>query len=86
MGAVPRTGPIASTAVFDLSIDVPETAMEVRKQRMEKERIQLEKNIANSRRQLGDETFLGKAPAKIVDSIRAKLVEYETQLAKLDSM
>ena len=86
VGAVPRTGPIASTAVFDLSIDVPETAMEVRKQRMEKERIQLEKNIANSRRQLGDETFLGKAPAKIVDSIRAKLVEYETQLAKLDSM
>jgi valyl-tRNA synthetase len=85
VGDVPRTGPVASTAAFDLSIDVPETAMEARKQRIEKERIQLAKNIANSRRQLGDETFLGKAPAKIVDSIRAKLAEYEAQLAKLDA-
>ena len=38
---------------------------------------QLEKNIANSKRQLADEAFLAKAPAKVVDSIRAKLADYE---------
>jgi valyl-tRNA synthetase len=41
------------------------------------------KNIANSDRQLSDEVFLGKAPAKVVDSIRAKKTEYETQLQKV---
>jgi len=38
---------------------------------------------ANSKRQLADEVFLSKAPAKVVDSIRAKLADYEAQLAKM---
>ena len=37
-------------------------------------------------RQLSDEVFLGKAPAKVVDSIRVKLAEYEAQLAKLTAL
>ena len=49
----------------------------------QKEREQLEKNIANSERQLADEVFLGKAPPKVVDSIRAKLADYKAQLDKL---
>jgi valyl-tRNA synthetase len=32
---------------------------------------------------LSDEKFLSKAPAKIIDGMKAKLVEYEAQLAKL---
>ena len=82
-GEVPKAGPVRSTPAFDLSIDVPAGAMEAQKKRIAKEIEQLEKNILNSKRQLSDDVFLGKAPAKVVDSIRAKLAEYEAQLAKL---
>jgi valyl-tRNA synthetase len=51
--------------------------------RTEKEIEQLEKNIANSRRQLADEKFLSRAPAHIIDGIRAKLAEYESRLESL---
>ena len=57
--------------------------MEAQRKRLEKERDQLIKNIANSDRQLSDEVFLGKAPAKVVDSIRAKRAEYAAQLQKV---
>jgi valyl-tRNA synthetase len=82
-GEVPKSGAVRSTPDFDLSIDVPTGQLEAQRKRLEKEKDQLEKNIANSRRQLSDEVFLSKAPDKIKDSIRAKLVEYETQLAKI---
>jgi len=85
-GAVPKTGAVRSTASFDLSIDVPTGQIEAQRKRVARERDQLEKNIVNSKRQLGDEVFLSKAPAKIVDSIRAKLAEYETQLSKLNEL
>lgn len=45
----------------------------------------LEKVIANSKRQLTDDKFLAKAPAKIIDGMKVKLEEYEAQLAKLRS-
>jgi valyl-tRNA synthetase len=80
---VPKSGAVRSTADFDLSIDVPSGQIEAQRKRLEKERDQLEKNIANSRRQLADEVFLSKAPEKIKESIKAKLAEYETQLAKI---
>ena len=47
-----------------------------------KEIEQLEKVIENTERQLGDEKFLGKAPAKIVDGMKVKLGEYKVQLEK----
>jgi valyl-tRNA synthetase len=56
---------------------------EDQKVRIAKEVEQLEKVIANSKRQLGDEKFMGRAPAHIVDGLRAKLAEYEGQLEKL---
>jgi valyl-tRNA synthetase len=86
VGDVPKTGAVRSSATFDLSIDVPHSQLEAQKRRLEKERDQLMKNIANSQRQLGDEVFLSKAPAKVVESIRAKLGEYETQLAKINAL
>jgi len=77
----PKAAVMRSTVDFDMVLDIPKVAEDpVRKQ---KEREQLEKNIANSRRQLGDEVFLSKAPTKVVDSIRAKLADYEAQLAKM---
>ncbi|MDP9054555.1 MAG: valine--tRNA ligase [Acidobacteriota bacterium] len=84
VGEVPKTGAVRSTPDFDLSIDVPQGQMQAQKKRLEKEREQLMKNIANSTRQLSDEVFLSKAPAKVVDSIRAKLAEYEAQLKKVE--
>jgi valyl-tRNA synthetase len=72
-----------STAQFDLVLHVPKTQEEAQRKRLEKERDQLVKNIANSERQLGDETFLGRAPAQVVESIRKKLEEYKAQLAKV---
>jgi valyl-tRNA synthetase len=82
-GETPKAGAVRSTPEFDISIDVPHGQLEARRKRLEKERDQLEKNIANSRRQLSDDTFLSKAPPKVIDTIRTKLGEYETQLGKV---
>ncbi len=84
VGEVPKTGAVRTTPEFDLVIDVPHGQMEAQNRRLEKDRDQLMKNIANSTRQLLDEVFLSKAPAKVVDSIRAKLAEYEAQLKKIE--
>jgi valyl-tRNA synthetase len=81
--AAPKAPAMRSTAEFDLVLEIPKSQEETQVKRAAKEREQLEKNIANSRRQLADEVFLSKAPQKVVDSIRAKLADYETQLAKL---
>ena len=66
-------------------LNVPQVQVEAQRKRLEKDREQLEKNIANSRRQLADETFLSRAPAHVVETIRAKLAEYEAQLAKVQA-
>jgi valyl-tRNA synthetase len=84
VGEVPKTGAVRSGADFDVMLDVPLGQREAQTKRLEKERDQLEKNIANLRRQLSDEVFLSKAPPKVVDSLRAKLAEYEAQLRKVE--
>ncbi len=71
-----------STTEFDLVLKVPAAQTEVQRKRLQKEIEQLEKVISNSRRQLSDEKFLGRAPAAVVDSLRQKLTEYEGQLEK----
>jgi valyl-tRNA synthetase len=68
-------------AAFALTpLDTVNGALPVSTVRSEKEIEQLEKNIASSQRQLGDEKFLSRAPAHIVENIRAKLAEYESRL------
>jgi valyl-tRNA synthetase len=79
----PRMATMRSTPEFDLVLHVPAAQQDAQRKRLEKEKEQLEKNIANARRQLGDETFLGRAPGHVVDSIRAKLADYETHLTKV---
>ncbi len=81
--AVPAGATVRTTSQFDLVLDVPKTQADAQRKRLEKEREQLEKNIANSHRQLSDETFLNRAPAQVVNSLRAKLADYEAQLAKI---
>ena len=79
----PSSAHVISRPTFDLELKVPQANVAEQRKRLEKEREQLEKNIANSTRQLGDETFLSRAPAHVVESIKTKLVDYETQLAKV---
>jgi valyl-tRNA synthetase len=46
----------------------------------------LRKAISDKKRQLGNEEFVKKAPAKVVESLEAKLNEYEAQLRKNESI
>ncbi|HBY63581.1 MAG TPA: valine--tRNA ligase, partial [Solibacterales bacterium] len=73
---------VRSTADFDLLLRLPAAQAEAAVKRLEKEIASLEKVIASSQRQLNDQTFVSRAPAKVVNEIRAKLAGYETQLAK----
>jgi valyl-tRNA synthetase len=69
---------------FDLKLDLPQAAgpTDEQRERLKKENEQLEKVIASSHRQLSNDAFVTKAPAKVIDTLRAKLAEYEAQLAK----
>ena len=75
-------GATKSGLQFDLLLQVPAGQADAQRKRLEKEIEQLEKVIGNTERQLGDEKFLGKAPAHIVDGMKAKLADYRTQLEK----
>jgi valyl-tRNA synthetase len=81
--AAPKSPAMRSTAQFDLVLQVPEAQQEAQRKRVEKEKDQLGKSIANLRRQLEDDAFLAKAPAKVVESMRQKLADYDAQLLKL---
>jgi valyl-tRNA synthetase len=75
---------VRSTAQFDLAVEVPRGQDDAQRKRLEKEREQLCKNIESGRRQLADETFLSRAPAPVVETLRRKLADYEAQLNKID--
>ncbi|MBM3734819.1 MAG: valine--tRNA ligase [Acidobacteria bacterium] len=82
-GQAPKLGgAMRATPDFDLGLEVPAAQLEVLRKRLEKEIEQLDKTIANSQRQLGDEKFLSRAPDHVVAGIREKLAEYESQVAK----
>ena len=76
---------VRSTPEFDLVLRVPVAQADSQRKRLEKDIEQLQKVIANSRRQLNDPTFMGKAPAQVIDGIRARLAGYEAQLTKNQS-
>ena len=72
-----------STANMDLALNVPQSQMAAQRKRLEKEKEQIEKNVANSKRQLSDEKFLSRAPDSVIESLRQKLSDYEAQLRKI---
>ncbi len=67
-----------STARFDVHV-VYEKKIDVaaERARLTKELEQVEKEMANGQRQLGNEQFLAKAPAKVVEGMRKRLTELE---------
>ncbi|MEZ5403305.1 MAG: valine--tRNA ligase [Bryobacteraceae bacterium] len=82
-GRAPKiAGAMRATPDFELQLSVNETQMAALQQRLVKEIAQLEKTIASSERQLGDEKFLARAPDHIVAGMREKLGEYQSQIEK----
>jgi valyl-tRNA synthetase len=67
-----------STARFDVHV-IYEKKIDVaaERARLTKELEQVAKEMANGQRQLGNEQFLAKAPAKVVDGMRKRLTELE---------
>ncbi|MGA9354845.1 MAG: valine--tRNA ligase [Terriglobales bacterium] len=65
-----------STARFDVLV-IYEKKIDVaaERERLKKELEKIEKEIANGQRQLGNEQFLAKAPAKVVEGLRTRADE-----------
>ena len=78
-----RAAAHTATAAFDLVLEVPASEAQARRQKLQKEKTQLEKARDSSQRQLENEEFLSKAPAAVINSIRQKVVQYDAQIAKL---
>jgi valyl-tRNA synthetase len=77
-GAVLRSTPAFDvTVVYEKQIDVV-----AERERLTKELARLEKEQTNAQRQLGNEAFLGKAPAPVVDGLRRRAAELALLLPK----
>jgi len=63
--------------VYERTIDVP-----AERARLLKAIAQFEKMIASAERQLGNEAFLGKAPAQVVEGLKKQLAENQALLEK----
>jgi len=80
----PTGAAIRSTAAFDLRIasdSAIDKAAEVA--RLHKEIDRLAKDIESKQKRLADENFTSKAPAQVVDTLRATLVERQMEHKKL---
>jgi valyl-tRNA synthetase len=87
----PSGGMIYSTSQFDLQIPFGEgVEKSVEIARLKKESERLAKDIESKKTRLADETFLSKAPAKIVEDLKATLtgreIEYQKLLARLKQL
>jgi valyl-tRNA synthetase len=75
---------VRSTARFDLRIAYDEAVdKQVEIARLKKENERLAKDIESKKGRLADETFLSKAPAKIVEDLKATLAGREIEYQKL---
>jgi valyl-tRNA synthetase len=85
--AVPGGGLRRSSPEFDLRIEAQAGAgngagSAESRARLEKRNRELRGLIDSHTRQLADEQFLSKAPPKLIESMKAKLADYEAQLRK----
>jgi valyl-tRNA synthetase len=75
---------VRSTARFDLRIGYDEAVdKQVEIARLKKEFERLAKDIESKKGRLGDKTFLSKAPAKIVEDLKATLAAREIEHQKV---
>jgi valyl-tRNA synthetase len=86
-----RQAPSRSTSRFDVHV-VYEKKLDIaaERERLNKELEKIEKEQANGQRQLSNEQFLAKAPAKVVDGLKARAEELrvlqEKTVAKLKEL
>ncbi len=77
-------GAVRSTAAFDLRIPYADTVDKPAEiARVKKTIASLAKDVESKQHRLTDESFTSKAPAKVVDALRATLAERQLELKKL---
>ena len=77
-GAILRSTPdFDVTVLYEKQIDVA-----VERERLTKELARMEKEQGNAERQLGNEAFLGKAPAPVVEGLRKRAAELAVLIPK----
>ncbi|MCB9386002.1 MAG: valine--tRNA ligase [Bryobacterales bacterium] len=82
-GHAPEGGALLHNPDFDLAVDLPEEQKKSLRSKLEKQLANLEKAANGSRKQLGNEAFLAKAPDNVVASIKEKLADYESQIERI---
>jgi valyl-tRNA synthetase len=81
-GEVHSAGASRSTPEFDVVLKLSGAQADAMKARLQKEIEQLTKVVENTRRQLNNEKFTAKAPAHVIEEMRTKLADYETQIER----
>jgi valyl-tRNA synthetase len=72
-------GNARSTVQFEVAVEYERTIdVAAERERLTKEIAKLEKGLASAEKQLGNEAFLAKAPAQVVEGLKKQ--EYETRL------
>ena len=69
-------GPVRVLSSAELDADAVATRLEARREELRAE-------VERAERKLGNEGFVAKAPAEVVEEERAKLERYRTELAEL---
>jgi valyl-tRNA synthetase len=85
-GSLAKLAGARSTSRFDVHV-IYEKKIDVvaERERLAKELAQIEKEMANGQRQLGNEQFLAKAPEKVVEGIRKRAQELTILREKAES-
>ena len=85
-GSLAQTPGVRTTPRFEVCI-VYERKVDVaaERERQTKELKKLEGELANAQRQLGNQQFLAKAPASVVEGIRKRSAEVEVLVQKIRS-
>ena len=70
-------------AEFDMSLELPEGRKAALREKLQKQLGQLEKAAGGARGRLGNEAFVSKAPEHVVQGLRKKLGDYESQIDRI---
>jgi valyl-tRNA synthetase len=83
---VERSQDAATAVVHDVECHVLGVVdLDQEKKKLEKKRDGLAKRVEGSKRKLGNEGFVAKAPPAVVEQEKARLADMEQQLQKLEA-
>lgn len=82
-GAAPHAKAMHHTTDFDLVLHLPQEGIQALHDRLAKRLKPLQKARNSAEKQLANEQFVSKAPAHVVDSIRGKLADYDSQITRI---